>query len=38
MHKLLTEQTMKEVNIKCTGVALVTPFDKQSNVDFTSFG
>ena len=29
---------MKEFNIKGTGVALVTPFDRQSNVDFTSFG
>ena len=29
---------MKEFNIKGTGVAMVTPFDKQSNVDFTSFG
>ena len=29
---------MKDFNIKGTGVALVTPFDKQGNVDFTSFG
>ena len=29
---------MKEFNIKGTGVALITPFDRQSNVDFTSFG
>ncbi|MCH3924318.1 MAG: 4-hydroxy-tetrahydrodipicolinate synthase [Bacteroidales bacterium] len=29
---------MKEFNIKGTGVAMVTPFDKQGNVDLTSFG
>ena len=29
---------MKDFNIKGTGVAMITPFDKQGNVDFTSFG
>jgi len=29
---------MKDFNIKGTGVALVTPFDKQGNIDFISFG
>lgn len=29
---------MKDFNTKGTGVALVTPFDKQGNIDFISFG
>ncbi|MGP1515053.1 MAG: 4-hydroxy-tetrahydrodipicolinate synthase [Bacteroidales bacterium] len=29
---------MKEFNVKGTGVALVTPFDRQGNIDFVSFG
>ncbi|MCF0210304.1 MAG: 4-hydroxy-tetrahydrodipicolinate synthase [Bacteroidales bacterium] len=29
---------MKEFNIKGTGVALITPFDKHESVDFTSLG
>lgn len=28
---------MKEFNAKGTGVAMITPFDKQGNVDFSSF-
>lgn len=29
---------MKDFSIKGTGVAMVTPFDKQGNIDFTGFG
>lgn len=29
---------MKDFNINGCGVAMVTPFDKQGNIDFTSFG